>query len=106
MRRGDGYCTGAFDAHLRKWRMMDRAPAAAPADTRGDVLIPNVLHSYEEAMRFYHEDLETLSDFQLWQEGGRILDALKYAQKPHPWLVERYKAIKTEQQERKQCQRR
>lgn len=105
MRRGDGYCPGAFDAHLRKWGMIGYAPEPAPVETKEREPIPNVFRSYEETVRFYHEDLATLSDFRLWQEAGRIMDALKYTQKPEPWLVERYKAIKAEQQERKQCQR-
>lgn len=76
---------------------------------QAQALLPQDWQSLEAWERRRHFDLGTMSDFELWQEAGKILDVLKYVRRPDPWFEERYKAIKAEQWRRRKeavsCQR-
>jgi hypothetical protein len=67
-------------------------------------MIPNPLHSYEQALKFEHLDLVSLSDFGLWQERLRTIRALEKIDVrdwDRNWLIERLHAIKVEQRVRR-----
>jgi hypothetical protein len=57
--------------------------------------------SAEHAERFVHADLPRLTEQRLWQEARRAEWLLAWCDDPDPWLSERWRAIKAEQERRK-----
>lgn len=54
-----------------------------------------------QAERFVHADLPRLTEQRLWQEGRRAEWLLAWCDDPDPWLSERWRAVKAEQERRK-----
>lgn len=55
--------------------------------------IPDPLESEAEWRAYQHLDLTEMSRFELRLAGARVVMRLAHEKCPHPWLLERHKAI-------------
>jgi hypothetical protein len=69
-------------------------------------MMPNQFRSSAEARRLYHEDLDDLSDTDLWRELWRIQHTLAFEDKAPEWLWERLGVLLHEQERRRREARR
>jgi len=67
-------------------------------------VVPDPSDSYEEWLRFLHEDLAALDDFQLWQarrEAVRALETIdERDESARDWWIERLRRIDAEHRTR------
>ncbi len=58
--------------------------------------VPDPFTSSAEGERWEHTDLARLDAEGLWREFQRARLALVFADRPHPWVSERYRAARAE----------
>lgn len=65
------------------------------------VFVPHPFGTHEDNIRWHHADLATLADLDLLREYDRARWLLAWSDDADPWIAERIKAVRAEEERRK-----